>query len=119
MIGPVVAARPGSLTFTYGTSQRRSPTVPTQQEFQLQLGIFRTLLLERMRLPLQVTGQVAHDPLESRAMPTERNLGEDMPRSNSNYRTAKLRDVNISVSAKDKDPSKWLPPSGRTRSTSR
>ena len=65
---------------------------PTQVEFQLQPGIYRTLLLERFRLPLHITEArcecgarldragrhraacARSGRLKSRAMPTERTL---------------------------------------------
>ena len=92
---------------------------PTWVEFQLQPGIYRTLLLERLRLPLHITearcecgarldrggtpqGQLVPDRAKSRAMPTERTLARVCREARAVVRTnVKLRDMNITVSATD------------------
>ena len=93
---------------------------PTQLEFQLQPSIFRTLLLERLRLPLHITEARCEcgarldrtgrhraacprsGRLKRRAMPTERTLARVCREAGAVVRTnVKLCDMNIPVSTTD------------------
>ena len=93
---------------------------PTAPEFQIQPSLFRTLILERLRLPLQVTE--AHcecgarldrcgrhraacgrsGRLRSRATATEKTLARVCREAGATVRcNAKLREMNITVPASD------------------
>ena len=93
---------------------------PTAAELKLQPALFRTVVLERLRLPLQVTearcecgsgldSRGRHRStcprsgrLKSRAVPTEKTLTRVCREAGATVRcNAKLRDMNINVSATD------------------
>ena len=93
---------------------------PTAVEFRVKPLLFRTLVLERLRLPLSITearcecggsldfrGQhraacPRSGRLRSRAVPTERTLARVCREAGATVRrNAKLRDMNISVPATD------------------
>ena len=93
---------------------------PTAAEFRVKPLLFRTLVLERLRLPLSITearcecsgsldfrGQhraacPRSGRLRSRAVPTERTLARVCREAGATVRrNAKLRDMNISVPATD------------------
>ena len=103
---------PGSSNFLLGA--------PTKPEFELLPEQFRTLVLERLRLPLNVVEArcecgIALDAfgrhraacprsgrLRSRAVPPERTLARICREAGATVRcNAKLRDVNVVVSASD------------------
>ena len=103
---------PGSSSVFHGS--------PTQFEFQVQPVLFRTLLLERMRLPLQFTeaqcecgSQLAKlgrhrgacprsGRLRSRALPMERTLARVCREAGATVRcNCRLRDMNVTVRADD------------------
>ena len=93
---------------------------PTGPEFKLQPVVFRTLVLERLRQPLQIS-EVAcvcgtrldsrgrhraacprSGPLRIRATPTERTLSGVCREAGATVRcNTKLRDLNIGVSFQD------------------
>ena len=93
---------------------------PTAAEFRVKPLLFRTLVLERLRLPLSITearcvcggaldcrGQhraacPRSGRLRSRALPTERTLARVCREAGATVRVnAKLRDMNINVPAAD------------------
>ena len=89
---------------------------PTQLEYQVQPVLFRTLLLERMRLPLQITkarcecgsqptsGSVPENQAgcSSRALPIERTLARVCREAGASVRcNCRLRDMNVTVRADD------------------
>ena len=93
---------------------------PTAREFALQPIVFRTVVLERLRLPLLITEARCErgasldqrgrhraacprsGRLRSRAVPTEGTLARVCREAGASVRcNAKLRDMNIAVSAAD------------------
>ena len=93
---------------------------PTGPEFQVKPGAFRTLVLERLRLPLSVTSAVCEcgarldllgrhraacprsGRLRTRAVPTERTLARVCREAGASVRVnAKLRDMNVQIRADD------------------
>ena len=93
---------------------------PTHHEFEVQPGLFRTLILERLRLPLHVTDAQCEcgstldrmgrhraacarsGRLKMRALPTERTLARVCREAGATVRRdVKLRDMNISVQSRD------------------
>ena len=93
---------------------------PTHHEFEVQPGLFRTLILERLRLPLHVTDVQCEcgstldrmgrhraacarsGRLKTRALPTERTLARVCREAGATVRRdVKLRDMNISVQSRD------------------
>ena len=80
---------------------------PTGPEFKVEPHLFRTLVLERLRLPLDVWGRHrAACPrsgwLRARAVGPERSLARVCREAGATVRChAKLRDMNVAVSAQD------------------
>ena len=89
-------------------------------EYRIEAGLFRTLILERLRLPLQVTEKVCEcgtmldstgrhraacnrsGRLKKRALALERTLARVCREAGATVRcNAKLRDMNLTVSAND------------------
>ena len=92
----------------------------TQLEYQVQPVLFRTLLLERMRLPLQITEARCEcgsqldklgrhrgacprsGRLRSRALPIERTVARVCREAGASVRrNCRLRDMNVTVRADD------------------
>ena len=93
---------------------------PSKQEYRIEAGLFRTLILERLRLPLQVTEKVCEcgtmldstgrhraacnrsGRLKKRALAPERTLARVCREAGATVRcNAKLCDMNLAVSAND------------------
>ena len=91
---------------------------PSKQEYRIEAGLFRTLILERLRLPLQVTEKVCGTMLDStgrhraacnrsgrqkkRALAPERTLARVCREAGATVRcNAKLCDMNLAVAAND------------------
>ena len=94
---------------------------PTTPEYTIPPHLFRTLLLERLRLPLQITEdrcEGCHTPLDAlgqhhaacmrsgrvkkRAVPTERTVARIFREAGATVRmNAFLKDMNVNVSAED------------------
>ena len=102
---------------------------PTGFEFQLQPEIFRTLVLERLRLPLNVTEETCScgaaldilgrhraachcsGLLKRRAKCPERTLARVCREAGASVRfNAKLRDMNVPVPANDESVGVWPAP---------
>ena len=93
---------------------------PSKQEYRIEAGLFRTLILERLRLPLQVTEKVCEcgtmldstgrhraacnrsGRLKKRALAPERTLARVCREAGATVRcNAKLCDMNLAVAAND------------------